>query len=123
MTEEIYRCHGCGAEENSIEKFSDTNWICKRCGLGTKGKPTGTLLEHLKELEKAVRLAIIMFPNLTRKQLTFRVGFHLHRTQEHPERRDGYCEVCNISYSKLSAEEFREKTGGYTKEKWLNEST
>ncbi len=117
MTEEVYSCQGCGSTE--IEKISDTNWLCKNCGFGTKGKPTQSFTEHINDVAKAVTLAEVMFPDITKEQRAFRVQFHLHRTEKHPENRDGYCEVCMISYSKLSAQDFTEKTGGYTKEKWF----
>lgn len=117
MTEEVYRCQDCGSDD--IEKFSDVYWLCKKCGLGTKGKPTQSFKDHLNEVAKAIELAKMMFPELTKKQLSFRVKFHFHRVQKHPENKHGYCEICQINYQKLTAEEFKEKTGGYTKEKWF----
>ena len=117
MSKEVYRCQLCGSED--IEKFSDNNWLCKNCGLGTRGKPNQSFKEHLDFVAKAITLARVMFPNISEQQLSFRVQFHFHRTEMHPENKDGYCEVCQIDYSKLSAEEFNEKTGGYTKEKWI----
>ena len=118
MTEQDYVCQLCGSDQ--IEKFSDFNWLCKNCGLGTNGKPAMSFEKHLKDVATAVSLAELMFPHLTKIQLTFRVQFHLHRTENHPEIKDGYCEVCMINYSKLSKEDFFEKTGVYNKERWIN---
>lgn len=117
MTEDLYRCASCGSVQ--IEKFSDDHWVCRSCGLATRGRPTQSFTEHLKDVFKAITLAKVMFPHLTQKQLTFRVGFHLHRVQEHPVNRDGFCEICHVDYSKLTPEEFKEKTGGYDKAKWI----
>jgi len=117
MTEEVTICQLCGGED--IEKFSDTNWICRTCGLGSRGKPTESLKKHLDGVKKAVALAEVMFPDITEKQRSFRVQFHLHRTENHPENKHGYCEVCQESFSKFSAKEFKEKTGGYSKEHWF----
>lgn len=88
-------CALCGGD--NIEKFSDTNFLCRDCGLGTDGKAKN-FDEHLEFLKKSVKLAKMMFPEMTPEELSNKVQTTLHKVENHPVRQDGYCEFCDKKY-------------------------
>lgn len=86
------KCALCGSED--IEKHSETHYSCRRCGLGTDGKPAN-IQEHFKFLKNIVVSTKIFFPNLSNKELTDKVQTTLHKIEHHPLDRKGFCQYCN----------------------------
>jgi len=103
-------CSACGSKE--LEKLSEIEIICKNCGYGfaTGKETTPHLIEYVKKLQMQVLLLKALFPNDTKEQLNLRFKFHLHRVEKHPVSHT-FCEYCNIDWSRMSKEEFKERLG------------
>jgi len=88
-------CALCGSKD--IEKHSEDHFTCKRCGLGTNGKPAN-LRSHLKNIESTVIFAKLSYPDLSTEELSKKVQEILHRQENHPLDEMGFCIYCRRSF-------------------------
>jgi len=89
------KCALCDSE--NIEKHSENHFTCRRCGLGTTGKPAN-IENHLQFLANTVITAKLFFPDLSREELVDKVQDTLHKIEKHPLDKRGFCQYCSKSF-------------------------
>lgn len=112
-------CVNCNSVD--LEIIKEDHIVCKNCGFGfgNKGETEQGMIEHLRWIKDSIKLAMVLFPDLTKKQIVSKVSFHIHNVQQHPTTKDGYCEYCECNWKDLDEKDFAEKTGGLTKKRWI----
>ena len=84
-------CPFCNSDD--VEKFSETHYMCRNCGVGNKGIPFDRK-EFLEYIAKMIRQVKLEHPEYTNEQLVDKTSEIFHKIEGHPTRSDGYCEYC-----------------------------
>jgi len=88
-------CEFCG---NLMQKISEDEYNCPRCGFGWNGKGKPSMKDHLKKVVNLTKYLMTQFPNKEKNEYVAMVMEKLHGIEKHPVNRDGYCEYCNLRY-------------------------
>lgn len=88
----------CGfCEGTELEKMSEKEYICQRCGYGWNGKPAN-ILESIQRIARISKYMITQNPQLSKDDLVEVIIAKIHAIERHPKRPDGYCEYCRRLY-------------------------